>query len=142
MNLPDSRTHDAVPAPPAPKRGQWSLGLRIASSVLFVPLLLLLARAGGVAWLGFVAVQTMLGLDEFYRMARSKGLEPVRWLGFLGALALLGWAYRPQTPNAALLATSILGNKYPEFARAVEAFRKAQTDKVLAQPDPRIAPKT
>ncbi len=106
MNLPESSTADAVPAPPAPKRGQWSLGLRIASSVLFVPLLLLLARAGGVAWLGFVAVQTMLGLDEFYRMARSKGLEPVRWLGFLGALALLGWAYRPQTPNAALLATS------------------------------------
>ncbi len=93
---------------PVPKRGQWSLGLRIASSVLFVPLLLLLARAGGVAWLGFVAVQTMLGLEEFYRMARAKGLEPVRWLGFLAALALLGLAYRPQTPNVSLLATSAL----------------------------------
>lgn len=76
--------------------------------MLFVPLLVLLAHAGGMAWLGFVAVQTLLGLEEFYRMARSKGLEPVRWLGFAGALAVLGLAYRPQTPNAALLATAAL----------------------------------
>ena len=80
----------------------------MASGLLFVPLLLLLARAGGLAWLGFVALQTLLGLEEFYRMARAKGLEPVRWLGFAGALALLGLAYRPQTPNASLLATAAL----------------------------------
>jgi len=82
------------------------LALRVASALLFVPLLLLLARVGGIAWLGFVALQTVLGLEEFYRMARSKGLEPVRWLGFLSALVLLGIAYRPGTPNAALLATA------------------------------------
>jgi len=84
------------------------LALRVASGLLFVPLLLLLARVGGIAWLGFVALQTVLGLEEFYRMARSKGLEPVRWLGFLSALVLLGIAYRPGTPNAALLATAAL----------------------------------
>jgi phosphatidate cytidylyltransferase len=84
------------------------LVLRVASSLLFVPLLLLLARVGGIAWLGFVALQTVLGLEEFYRMARGKGLEPVRWLGFLSALGLLGLAYRPQTPNTALLATLAL----------------------------------
>jgi len=88
----------------APKR--VSLWLRVGSSILFVPLLLLMARAGGVVWLTFVAIQTLLGLEEFYRMARGKGLEPVRWLGFLAALALLGLAYRPQTPNASLLATA------------------------------------
>ncbi len=92
----------------APKRGRWSLGLRVGSSLLFVPLLLLLSRAGGMAWLAFVALQTLFGLEEFYRMARAKGLEPVRWLGFATALALLGLAYRPQTPNAALLATAAL----------------------------------
>jgi phosphatidate cytidylyltransferase len=73
-----------------------------------VPLLLLMARVGGVVWLTFVAIQTLLGLEEFYRMARGKGLEPVRWLGFAAALAMLGLAYRPQTPNAALLATMAL----------------------------------
>ena len=91
-----------------PGRGRWSLGLRIGSTVLFVPLLLLLARVGGLAWVGFVAVQTLLALEEFYRMARAKGLAPVRWLGFASALALIGLAYRPQTPDASLLGTAAL----------------------------------
>ncbi len=73
-----------------------------------MPLLLLLARVGGLAWVGFVAVQTVLGLEEFYRMARAKGLEPVRWLGFAAAIALLGLAYRPQTPDASLVGTAAL----------------------------------
>jgi len=99
---------DAARATPAPKRGQWPLALRIASGLVFVPLLILLARAGGLAWLGFVALQTGLGLEEFYRMARAKGLVPVRWLGLVSALALLGLAYRPHTPNASLLTTGAL----------------------------------
>jgi phosphatidate cytidylyltransferase len=99
---------DAARATPAPKRAQWGLALRIASGLVFVPLLILLARAGGLAWLGFVALQTTLGLEEFYRMARAKGLAPVRWLGFASALVLLGLAYRPHTPNASLLTTGAL----------------------------------
>jgi len=98
---------DAATAAPS-KSASWGLALRVGSGVLFVPLLWLLSRAGGVAWLGFVGAQTLIGLDEFYRMARAKGLEPVRWLGSLCALALLGLAYRPQTPNASLLATLAL----------------------------------
>jgi 5-(carboxyamino)imidazole ribonucleotide mutase len=39
--------------------------------------------------------------------------------------------------NAALLAASILGNKYPEYATALKKFRAAQTQAVLDQPDPR-----
>jgi len=39
--------------------------------------------------------------------------------------------------NAALLAASILGNTQPAIRAAVEAFRATQTEKVLAQPDPR-----
>jgi 5-(carboxyamino)imidazole ribonucleotide mutase len=42
--------------------------------------------------------------------------------------------------NAALLAASILGNTQPAIRAAVEAFRAAQTDKVLAHPDPRLPP--
>lgn len=108
--LPD-RPVPASPADalqPAPKRTQRMLVLRVASTLLFVPLLLLLARAGGIAWLGFVALQTVLGLVEFYRLARGKGLEPVRWLGLAAALTILALAYRPQTPNTALLATAAL----------------------------------
>jgi phosphatidate cytidylyltransferase len=97
----------------------------VGSTLLFVPLLLLLARAGGLAWLGFVALQTALGLEEFYRMARGKGLDPVRWLGHLAALALLGLAYRPHTPNATLLATFAL------LALLALALRRAGRPRVL-----------
>jgi len=106
MATPERSSEPASAAvTPAPKRGQWALALRVASGLVFVPLLILLARAGGLAWLGFVALQTGLGLEEFYRMARAKGLAPVRWLGFASAFVLLGLAYRPQTPNASLLTT-------------------------------------
>jgi len=39
--------------------------------------------------------------------------------------------------NAALLATAILGNKYPQYRAALHQFRQQQTQKVLDQPDPR-----
>jgi 5-(carboxyamino)imidazole ribonucleotide mutase len=38
--------------------------------------------------------------------------------------------------NAALLAASILANKYVPVRTALDEFRKAQTDGVLAHPDP------
>jgi len=41
--------------------------------------------------------------------------------------------------NAALLAAAILGNKHAWVATALKAYRKSQTDAVLAQPDPRGA---
>ena len=42
--------------------------------------------------------------------------------------------------NAALLAASILSNGHPAIREALDAFRTAQTAKVLAQPDPRVPP--
>jgi 5-(carboxyamino)imidazole ribonucleotide mutase len=41
--------------------------------------------------------------------------------------------------NAALLAAAIVGNKHPEIREALRRFRAAQTEKVLANPDPAIA---
>ena len=38
--------------------------------------------------------------------------------------------------NAALLAAAILGNKYAEIRQRLEAYRRAQTDAVLNNPDP------
>ena len=114
------------PAPAARKSPAWSLGLRVASGVAFVPLLILLAYTGGLAFLGFVALQTALGLEEFYRMMRAKGHRPEAWLGHLTALAVLGLAYRPSTPNAAFLATAALllvlalALRHPERPHIVE----------------------
>jgi phosphatidate cytidylyltransferase len=109
LTLPDRTSGDLGPAPAAGRKaGGWSLRLRVASGVLFVPLLVLLARAGGLAFFGFVAWQTVLGLIEFYRMMRAKGHRPDAWLGHAAAMAVLVMAYRPQTPHAAFLATAAL----------------------------------
>jgi phosphatidate cytidylyltransferase len=115
-------------APPGVKSPAWSLRLRIASTVLFVPLLLLLARVGGLAFLGFVALQTVLGLNEFYGMMRAKGHRPAAVLGFGSALAVLALAYRPHTPHAAFLATAALllllavALRHPERRGIVESM--------------------
>ena len=80
---------------PATKAPGWSLRLRIVSSILFLPLLILLARAGGLAFTGFVALQVFLGLREFYRMMRGKGLHPGAMLGLLASLGILLACYKP-----------------------------------------------
>ncbi len=128
MSLPE----DAGSAAPEPrleapaKTSSWSLPLRIASGVLFVPLLIVLARAGGASFLAFVAVQVMLGQFEFYRMVRRKGLEPTVWLGLLASLGLLWVAYQPQVGQADFLATAGLllalglALRHPELPRQVE----------------------
>jgi 5-(carboxyamino)imidazole ribonucleotide mutase len=41
--------------------------------------------------------------------------------------------------NAALLATAILGAKNPEFREALRSYRVAQTERVLANPNPAAA---
>lgn len=40
--------------------------------------------------------------------------------------------------NAAILAASILGNKHPQFAKAVQDFRSQQTESVLQTPPPKL----
>jgi 5-(carboxyamino)imidazole ribonucleotide mutase len=42
--------------------------------------------------------------------------------------------------NAALLAASILANKYEPVRAALDRFRAEQTAKVLANPDPSVTP--
>jgi phosphatidate cytidylyltransferase len=73
-----------------------------------VPILILLARAGGIAFVAFVAIEVTLGLGEFYRMMRSRGLNPFQLLGIAAALALLWVSYRPLTPHAGFLLTGVL----------------------------------
>ena len=46
---------------------------------------------------------------------------------------------KPGAINAALLAASILGNKYPEVAQRLQQFRAEQTRTVLDNPDPQTS---
>jgi len=96
----------------------------------------IIAAAGGAAHLaGVVAAKTSLpvlgvpmesqslkGMDSLLSMVQMPGGIPV------GTLAI----GKPGAINAALLATSILANKYPQYRTAYEKFRQNQTEKVLS----------
>ena len=110
------------------KSSSWSLGLRVASGVLFVPLLVLLARAGGLAFVGFVAIEVTLGLFEFYRMMRGKGLHPYPFLGLLCGLGVVWKCFRPHQSQSDLLLTGAvlvtlgLGLRRPELKGRIEGM--------------------
>lgn len=101
---------------------------------------IIIAAAGGAAHLaGVTAAKTSLpvlgvpmesaslkGLDSLLSMVQMPGGVPV------GTLAI----GKPGAINAALLATAILGNKYPEFRKAYEEFRRQQTEKGTANQIP------
>jgi len=100
-----------------------------------------IAGAGGAAHLpGMVASLTvlpvigvpvsatrLLGQDALLSIVQMPAGVPVGTLAIGKAGAV----------NAALLAASILGLKHPEILKRLKAYRKAQTEAVLAHPDPR-----
>lgn len=101
----------------------------------------LIAGAGGAAHLpGMAAAKTILpvlgvpvesralkGMDSLLSIAQMPAGVPV------GTLAI----GRAGAVNAALLAAAILANKYSNVREALRAYRAAQTQAVLDQPDPR-----
>jgi len=102
----------------------------------------IIAGAGGAAHLpGMAASKTSLpvlgvpvqskalnGLDSLLSIVQMPAGIPV------GTLAI----GRAGAVNAALLAASILGNKHPQIAQALKAFRARQTADVLEHADPRL----
>jgi 5-(carboxyamino)imidazole ribonucleotide mutase len=104
----------------------------------------IIAGAGGAAHLpGMCAAKTVLpvlgvpveskalhGVDSLLSIVQMPRGIPV------GTLAI----GRAGAANAALLATAILGNKYPQYREALATYRQKQTMSVLEQPDPRVFP--
>lgn len=100
----------------------------------------IIAGAGGAAHLpGMTAAKTSLpvlgvpveskalkGMDSLLSIAQMPAGVPVGTLAIGKAGAI----------NAALLAAAIVGNKYPDIRRKLDAFRHEQTETVLKQPDP------
>ncbi|KMQ51335.1 Phosphoribosylaminoimidazole carboxylase catalytic subunit [Chitinispirillum alkaliphilum] len=101
----------------------------------------IIAGAGGAAHLpGMTASKTPLpvlgvpvqskalnGMDSLLSIVQMPAGIPV------GTMAI----GRAGAVNAALLAASIVGNKYPEFRENLNKYRSIQTETVLASPDPR-----
>lgn len=101
----------------------------------------IIAGAGGAAHLpGMTASKTTLpvlgvpieshalkGMDSLLSIVQMPAGIPV------GTLAI----GRAGAINAALLATAILANKYPQFRDALKTYRQRQAQAVLDAPDPR-----
>jgi 5-(carboxyamino)imidazole ribonucleotide mutase len=101
----------------------------------------IIAGAGGAAHLpGMTAAKTSIpvlgvpvqskalnGIDSLLSIAQMPSGIPVATfaIGTAGA------------KNAALFAAAILANEYADVRAALDRFRQAQTDAVLAKPDPR-----
>jgi phosphatidate cytidylyltransferase len=81
------------------------LPLRIASSLVFAPLLVWLAFVGGVGFAAFVALLVALGLSEFYRMMMDRGMRPSGRLGVGMALVMCVLAYTGTPSQTNLLFT-------------------------------------
>lgn len=104
----------------------------------------IIAGAGGAAHLpGMLAAKTRLpvlgvpvqsralkGLDSLLSIAQMPAGVPV------GTLAI----GESGAKNAGLLAAAIVALHDGKVARALDRFRDAQTEQVLEQPDPRLAP--
>lgn len=87
-------------------RGDPKLPLRVLSGLLFLPVLVFLALRGGLWFAGFVTLQVVLGLIEFYRMMMDRGMRPSPRLGVMLALALCGLAYAGTSSQTNLLFTA------------------------------------
>ncbi len=112
-----------------------------AGSAVERGLKVIIAGAGGAAHLpGMAASKTRVpvlgvpvqskalsGMDSLLSIAQMPAGIPV------GSMAI----GRAGAVNAALLAAAILANEDDAIAAALDAFRKNQTDKVLADSDPR-----
>ncbi len=114
---------------------------RYAETAIERGLEVIIAGAGGAAHLpGMTAAKTSLpvlgvpvqskalsGQDSLLSIVQMPAGIPVATLAIGKAGAT----------NAAILAASILANKYPQYRTAVDIFRSKQTQQVLAHPDPR-----
>ncbi len=101
----------------------------------------IIAGAGGAAHLpGMIAAKTWLpvlgvpiqsstlnGIDSLLSIVQMPAGVPVGTLAIGKAGAI----------NAALLTSAILARQFPEIREALQQFRSQQTQRVLAQPDPR-----
>ena len=101
----------------------------------------IIAGAGGAAHLpGMTAAKTVVpvlgvpvqskalnGMDSLLSIVQMPAGIPVGTMAIGKAGAI----------NAALLASAIVSNKHAEHREAINHYRKNQTDKVIANPDPR-----
>jgi len=73
----------------APATGRSDLALRLMVAGIGIPVGVAVVWTGGLLLALVILVVALLGVDEFYAMARRKGLAPARLLGMAGVVVLL-----------------------------------------------------
>ncbi len=82
---PDPDSAATTARPPWYRRTAFA---RVGAGVVFVPLFILITRAGGFAFLALIDLVIVLGMLEFYGMMRAKGMHPYRGIGVLSGITL------------------------------------------------------
>ena len=65
-----------------------NLTLRILTAVVAIPLIVAICLAGGIYFLGFVAIVSAAALSEFYTLAKAKGANPQVVLGIFSGFLI------------------------------------------------------
>ena len=78
-------TPATAPARPFYRRTAFK---RVAAGVVFIPLFIVITRAGGFAFLALIDLVIVLGMLEFYGMMRAKGMHPYRGIGVASGITL------------------------------------------------------
>ncbi len=78
-------TERAATPRPLYRRGSFQ---RVVAGLVFVPMFIVITRAGGYPFLALVDLIIVLGLMEFYAMMRAKGMHPYRTIGVISGLTL------------------------------------------------------
>ena len=114
-----------------------------ASSARERGLKVLIAAAGGAAHLaGVVAAHTTLPVLGVPMESKLQGMDSLLSIVQMPAGIPVGTLAigRAGAVNAGLLAASVVGLTEPTVRDRLDAWRRDQTDAVLAHPDPRVEP--
>jgi phosphatidate cytidylyltransferase len=101
----DARTAPVTKMPAWYRRTAFQ---RVAAGAVFIPLFVIITRAGGFAFLAFVDLVIVLGMLEFYGMMRAKGMHPYRTIGVISGITLSTYIFFESGQYANFVFTFIL----------------------------------
>ncbi|HXV14039.1 MAG TPA: phosphatidate cytidylyltransferase [Candidatus Krumholzibacteria bacterium] len=105
---PHPKRSAAAPAPAKPRGTRRTAIERVVAGVVFVPLFIIITRAGGYAFLALIDLVIVLGMLEFYAMMRAKGMHPYRGIGVASGITLSTYIFFRSGQYANFVFTFIL----------------------------------
>lgn len=98
-------------APAVAARAPWyrrTAFQRVAAGAIFIPLFIVITRAGGFAFLALIDLVIVLGMLEFYGMMRAKGMHPYRGIGMVSGITMSTYIFFRSGQYANFVFTFIL----------------------------------